>query len=48
MNTISTSKYSAPKCELIDVNVEHGFIDSFGAEGVAGQNINIYEYDDMF
>lgn len=42
----NTMNYSAPEVELVEVAVESGFQTSFGDKGMAGQDGDIYDYDD--
>ena len=42
------TKYSAPMFEFVEVELERGFSESYGAEGEAGQAMNTLEYTDAF
>ena len=42
------TKYSAPMFDIVEVELERGFTESYGAEGEAGQTMHIFEYTDAF
>ena len=37
------TQYNAPEAEVVEVNIERGFADSYGKEGEAGQDMGIYD-----
>ena len=41
----NTMEYTAPEMEIVLATVENGFQTSFGDEGMAGQDGDIYDYE---